>query len=140
MAAILRQGKTKKVYLPVTASTAIGKDAFVAWSSGKLIAATSTTAGSSIVGTLVKAIVSTDADYADERLVAVNVPVEKFTVWEIDVTSGLVAADIGLYQDLTSSTHVNRGASTFDIVQCVKVLSTTKGLFHLNIGPDAIAK
>lgn len=128
------------MWLPVTASTAIAAGALVAFSSGKLIAATSTTAGSAIAGVLRKAIAATDSDYASERLVAVEVPVEKNVVWEADVTSGLVAADIGLYQDLTDSVTVNRGASTYDIAQCVKVISTTKGLFYLNIGADAIAK
>lgn len=137
---IRKQGKTKLVWLPVTASTAIAKGALVAFSSGKLIAATSSTAGNVIVGVLRHAITSSDADYASERLVEVEVPVEKNTVWEADVTSGLVAADIGLYQDLTDSVTVNRAASTYDIVQCVRVLSTTKGYFFLNIGSDAIAK
>lgn len=137
---IRNAGKTKKIYLPVTASTAIAEGALVAFSSGKLIAATSTTAGSDIVGVLVKAITSSDSDYASERLVAVEVPIEREVLWEAAVTSGLVATDVGLYQDLTDSVTVNRAASTYDIVQCRKVISTTKGLFVLNIGPDAIAK
>ena len=136
---VRHKGKTKFVWRPVTASTPIGVG-LVAFSGGKLVAATSTTVSSDTVGVLRHAIAATDADYALERLVEVEVPLEKFTEWEIDVTSGLVAADIGLYQDLTDLNTVNRGASTYDIVQCVKVLSTTRGIFHLNVGPDAIAK
>lgn len=134
------EGKTKIMYLPVTVSTAIAEGALVAFSSGLLIAATNSTAPESIVGVLRKTIAATDADYATARLVPVEVPVEMNTVWEADVTSGLVAADIGLYQDLTDASTVNRGASTYDVVQCVKVLSTTKGLFLLNIGVLADAK
>ena len=130
---IRKQGKTKFMYLPVTPSTAIAAGALVAWASGKLIAATSTTAATITAGVLVEAITSSDSDYADDRLVAVEVPVEKNVIWEADVTSGLVAADRGLYQDLTDASTVNRGASTYDIVQCTKVLSTTKGEFILNI-------
>ena len=63
-----------------------------------------------------------------------EVPVETNVVWEGAVTSGLVAADIGLFQDLTDGSTVNRAASTYDAVQCVKVLSTTKGHFILNLG------
>ncbi len=137
---VRKQGKTKLMWLPVTVSTALSKGALVAYSSGYLIAATSTTTCSSIVGVLRHAIASTDSDYATARLVEVEVPVEKNVVWEAAVTSGLVAADIGLYQDLTDSLTVNRAASTYDIVQCVKVISTTKGWFVLNIGPDARAK
>ncbi len=137
---IRKQGKTKLMWLPVTTSTALSAGALVTFSSGKLIAATSTTVGSDIVGVLRHTIAATDADYATARLVEVEVPVEKNVVWTADVTSGLVAADIGLYQDLTDSLTVNRGASTYDIVQCTKVLSATKGEFLLNIGVDARAK
>jgi len=132
---IRRKGKTKVMWLQVTASTAIGKGALVAWSSGKLIAATATTAPTSIAGVLVKAIAATDDDYANERLVAVEVPVELNVEWEAAVTSGLVAADRGLYQDLTDSLTVDRSASDYDVVQCTRVVSTTLGYFILNIGP-----
>jgi len=135
-----KSGRTKMVPLPVTPSTEFEKGALVAWSSGKLVPATSTTVCSDIVGVLVKAITSTDDDYADDRNVLVEIPVEKDVVWEADVTSGLVASDVGLYCDLTDSVTVNRGASTYDIVQCRGVITSTKGLFVLNIGPDARAK
>lgn len=135
MAFKLKQGKTKTMWLPVTASTAIAANALVAWSSGYLIAATSSTAPTSIAGVLKKTIAATDADYAvSGRLVPVEVPVEANVVWEVDVTSGLVVADRGLYCDLTDSVTVNRGSSSYDVVQCVGVISTTKGLFVLNIG------
>lgn len=134
MSFIRHRGKTKIMWLPVTPSTAISARALVAWSSGKLIAATSTTAPTSIAGVLKKAIAATDADYALDRLVPVEVPVECNVEWECDVTSGLVAADRGLYQDLTDSLTINRAASSYDITQCVKVVSSTKGIFILNIG------
>ncbi len=135
------QGKTKLMFLPMTASTAVSGGTLMTFSSGKLIAATSTTAGHEIIGVLRHTIAATDSDYAtDARLVEVEVPVEKNVVWEIDVTSGLVAADVGTYDDLTDGATVNRGASTYDIAYCVKVISSTKGQFILNIGPDADAK
>ena len=132
------QGRTKLMWLPVKVSTALSVGSLVAFSSGKLIAATATTAPTSIIGVLRHAIAATDSDYATERLVEVEVPVENNVVWEADVTSGLVAADIGLFQDITSATHVNRDASSYDVVQCVKVLSTTKGLFILNVGTSGM--
>jgi hypothetical protein len=77
----LVEGRTKKVPLPVTASTAIAQGALVVFSGGKLIAATSTTAAKDTVGVLVKAITATDADYAvDSRLVEVEVPIENYTI------------------------------------------------------------
>lgn len=138
MAFKLKQGRTKYMDLPVTVSTAITAGSIVAWDSGYLIAATSTTAPSTHAGVLVKTIATTDSDYATARKVAVEVPIENATVWEGDVTSGLVVADRGLYQDLTNAYTVNRAASTYDAVQCVDVISTTKGLFHLNLCTSGI--
>lgn len=130
----IKKGGTDLKKYPVTASTEFDAGALVAFSSGKLIPATSVSAKETIVGILPKAISSSDSDYADERFVSVIVPKEKNVEVEADVTSGLVAADVGLYQDLTSSTAVDRSASSVDVVQCVRVISSTKGVFRLNIG------
>jgi len=131
---ILHAGRTKNISYPVTPSTEIAAGSLVVFSSGYLVAATSSTHAYETAGVLVKAIASTDDDYADARTVEVQVPIENYTEWEAPVTSGLVAADVGLFQDLTDAVTVNRGSSTYDIAQCIKVLSTTKGIFHLNIG------
>ena len=140
MAFIRKQGKTKLMWLPVTASTALSANSLVAWSSGRLIAATATTAGNVIAGVIRHAITSADSDYAVTRDVEVEVDVEKRVTWEADVTATLVVADVGLYCDLTDASTVDRAASTYDIVQIAKFISTTKADVHLNIGPDAIAK
>ena len=128
------RGKTKTAWLPVTASTTFSKGAIVAFASGYLIEATSSTAALSHVGVIKKAILSSDADYADARKVPVEVPLDKFVEWEGDVTSGLVAADVGLLVDLTDANTINRGASTIDAAQVTGVISSTKGLFRLNLG------
>ena len=130
----VNKGRVVRRWLPVTPSTAIAAGAIVSWSSGNLIAATSSTAAITHAGVLEKTIAATDDDYASDRLVSVLVPIEKNVVWEADVTSGLVAADVGLEQDLTDASTVTRGASSVDVAQCVGVISTTKGLFHLKIG------
>jgi hypothetical protein len=129
----VHSGKTKEVPMPVTPSTAIAAGTLVTFSSGKLVAATSSTAAANIVGILKGTIASTDEDYADDRLVSVLVPTEKHVEYEADVTSGLVAADVGLEQDLTNGATVNRAASTVDVVKCLRVLSTTKGIFLVKI-------
>ena len=131
MAFIKHRGKTKFVYLPVTTSTAITKGTLLTFSSGLLIAATSSTAAADIVGVIRHTIASTDTDYATARLVEVEVPVERMTEWTADVTSGLVAADILKEVDLTDGATVNRGASSIKAVRCSAVLSTTKGLFYV---------
>ena len=141
MAFRLKKGKTKIEWLPVTTSTAITGGYLVAFSSGYLIAATSTSASSAIAGVLVKTIATTDADYAVARLVAVEVPVDKNTVWEADVTSSLATTSPGYFFDLTNGGYVNgaTAAATYDVVRCVGYISATKGLFTLNIGTDGIA-
>lgn len=133
MAFQVSKGKTKEVALPVTASTAISAGALLTFSSGRLVAATAGTTAANIVGVLKKTIAATDDDYASTRDVSVIVPVERHVEWEADVTSGLVAADVGLEQDLTDASTVNRGASSVDVVKCQKVLSSTKGIFLVKI-------
>ena len=133
MAFKVRKGKVKTIWLPVTVSTAFTKDSIVSESSGYLIAATSSTAALSHIGVIPRAILATDADFAVARLVPVIVPMEKNVEWEGDVTSGLVAADVGLLVDLTDSATINRGASTYDVAMVRKVISATKGVFILNL-------
>lgn len=134
MAFIRNKGKTKVMFMPVTTSTAITKGSLVQFSSGLLIAATSSTIPGLLEGVLVKTIAATDADYATARSVAVEVPVEKHVVWESDVTATLVVGDIGAEVDLTDANNVNRGASSIKIAKCVSFISTTKGLFYLKFG------
>lgn len=126
-------GKTKEIQLPVTPSTALSEGSILTFTSGKLVAATAGTTSANTVGILKKAIVAADADYASDRLVSVLVPVEQNVIYECDVTSGLVVGDIGGEFDLTSSTHVNRGASSVDVVKCVGVISSLKGLFFVKL-------
>src|SRR5436853_4125787 len=131
MAVKLRKGKTKFVYLPVTTSTALTVDTLVTFTSGLLVAATSSTATADLIGVIRHGIASTDSDYATARSVEVEVPVERLTEWEMDVSSGLVAGDILKEVDLTDAANVNRGASSIKIVRATKVLSTTKGMFFI---------
>lgn len=126
MAFIKVAGKTKNMWYPVTPSTALAARSLVVFSSGKLIAATASDAANTIVGILVKAIAATDSDYASDRLVAVEVPVEKNVEYEFD-TASLVATDVGTLADLTDASTVNRGASSVDVVRITKYLSATKG-------------
>lgn len=134
MSFIPKKGKWKREALPVTPSTALSANSLVTLSSGKLVAVTAGTTAVNLVGILEKAIASTDSDYASDRLVSVLVPLERFAVCEADVTSGLVAADIGTEVDLTDASTVDRSASAVKAVKVVKVLSTTKGHFFVKFG------
>lgn len=133
MAFVRFKGRTKTEWLPVTTSTAFTKGAIVSWSSGLLIPATSSTTALSHAGVIKKTIASTDSDYATARLVPVEVPLDKNVLWVADVTSGLVAADIGLEVDLTDSLNINRGASSIKVAMVMGVLSSTKGYVVLKL-------
>ena len=120
------KGKTKNVYLPVTPSTVLAARSLVTLTGGKLVAAVAGTLAPNLAGVLVGAIALTDADYASERLVAVEVPMEKNVIYEFP-TAGLVATDIGVDVDLTDAVTVNRAASAIGVVRPTKVLSAILG-------------
>ena len=132
MAFIKYKGKTVTRWLPVTTSTAITKGSIVSWSSGLLIAATSSTTALSHAGVIKKTIASTDSDYATARLVPVEVPVEKNVIWLADFTTTLVTTDIGAEVDLTDALTVNRGASSVDACIIAGYISATKGYVTIN--------
>jgi hypothetical protein len=145
MAFIRKSGKTKIMWLPVAASAgAVTNGALMSYSSGVLVPATNTVAGNTIAGVIRKAITTADSDYATARLVPIEVPVEKNVVWEAPVNVGTLATtSVGLYFDLdTADTGlgIDQSASTYDIAQCVKYISTSKGHFILNIGCDGAVK
>ncbi len=125
---VLKRGRTRITDLPVTTSTAIGAGAIVTFSSGLLIAATSSTAAADHVGVLLTAITASDSDYATARSVKVQVPVERYCEWYAD-TASLVAGDIGAEVDLTDSKTVNRGATSIKVGRFIQVLSSTLGVF-----------
>lgn len=137
-------GKTKVMWLPVTASTAIAEGSLVSFASGLLVAATASVAGNTIPGVLRKAIAATDSDYAiSGRLVPVEVPVEKNVVWKAPSQGTLATTTVGTFMDLDSGNAgigVNQAGGTYDVVQHIKYLSASVGHFILNIGTDAIAK
>ena len=118
-------GKTKWIHLPVTPSTVLAEGALLRLTSGKLVAAAAATAAVDIAGVLRKGIAATDADYALDRLVEVEVPLEKHVVYEFE-TVAAVATDIGLEVDLVDADTVDRSASAVKVVKITKVLSATK--------------
>lgn len=139
-----KQGKTKFMYFGSTASQLISKGAVVALSSGRLIPAANDTAPSSIVGVIRHAITATDPEYLTAgTLVEVEVPVEKWVVWEatVDATGALTNTDQGTYMDLSTDDDglsVDTTVSTLDTVLCVGYKSATLGRFVLNTGPKGV--
>lgn len=92
MSFIPKQGKVKTVWVSVTPSTALTKYTLVEFTSGKIAAADDNEAAADIFGVLGKTIAAADADYADDRLVPVIVPVERHVVWEADSEDTFVLA------------------------------------------------
>lgn len=141
-----KRGKTKFMYFPIAASVPALKGELMALSSGTLIIATATTAGSDIVGVLRHTIASTDADYTSAKVVEIEVPVEKNVEWIADVTGTAVVGDVGTYKDWTAGNgttttgSVTQAASTYDIAFVTQFVSTSKVVVVLNVGVDARAK
>lgn len=127
------KGKTVTRWLPVTVSTTFTKGDIVKFSSGAIIKATTTSAAKDAVGVIKKTIAATDADYATARLVPVEVPLEKMVQWR-STGVALVASENGLWMDLASAGTVDRAGSTYDAVQQFSVISSTEGIFILNLG------
>jgi hypothetical protein len=119
-------GRTMVKHLPMTPSTAITSGSLVTFASGKLVAAVAGTTAPNLVGVIRKTITAADADYAADRLVPVEIPLDKHVTYEFP-TTGLVAADIGVDVDLTDANTVNRAATAIGVVRTTKVLSATKG-------------
>ena len=137
MAFIRKRGKTKFMYFNWDASSgaiAAGSLMMIGGDTGYTKIATSTTPAEEIMGVLRHAIATTDANYAVDHPVEIEVPVELNVVWEADVTASLATTNVGKVCDLTDAATVNAAASTYDIALCTGYISTTKGEFILNVG------
>lgn len=125
MAFRLHKGKTKTMWLPVTTSTAMVKGDVVEFTSG-LIALADADETNAVFGVIKKTIASTDADYADARRVPVEVPVQRFCVWEVEDLSGTFSAsDIGAEYGLTDANTVDQTETTNAVFLVTEFVSTT---------------
>lgn len=131
MSAILKEGATKVDYLQKAASTAIAINAVLTFDgSGGVIHAVSTS--TRIAGVSLKAVVSTDSDYALQTRIPVVIPTPE-SVFEMDVTTGtLTAAMVGNQYDLDSHLGINVNATSHKQVTIVAFLSATKALVKFN--------
>jgi hypothetical protein len=131
---ILRKGETKNENMSVTPSQAFSADTLVKFTSGKLVPCIAGDAAIDVVGIIRKAIASTDADYALDRLVPIEVPAEKHCVYEMEVGTGTIAAtDRGTEYDLAGAATVDQSATTDKVVKLIKFISTTKGEFFIKM-------
>lgn len=118
MSVIVKKGRCKIEWLPVTTSTAFTKDTLVDYSSNLIAAAADN--DTDVAGIITKAITSSDSDYATSRLVPVRVPIDKHVVFEMDYTgSPGVGADYGI----SDKTTVDGSDTSNKLVRVIRVLS-----------------
>lgn len=130
MSFILKSGRTRIEYFPKKASTAISANALLSFYR-ELGQVAPVTSGSKILaGVSLRAVVSTDDDYASTTRIPVVVP-SSDAVFEAD-TSSATAANVGNRYDLTDSLTVNLSGTTNKVVTVVGVISATKVLVKLN--------
>lgn len=134
MAFIPKQGRMKEIWLPVTASTALTKNALVTFTSGLLVAATAGTTAVNLAGIVDRTIASTDADYATSaRLIPIKVPTERHAIYECDGTGTFVSTDVGVEFDLSTSLVLDKAATTTKVAKVTKFISASKVLAMLKI-------
>lgn len=128
------RGRTKDIPLPVTTSTAIAVNRLVEFTSGLIAEADDN--DTVLAGVLIKAITSTDSDYASSRQVSVRVPIERHVVWECDAAagSGFSASDIGGEFGISDSGTLDQTDTTNKVFLVTEVVSATKvrGFLKIN--------
>ena len=128
----LYSGHPKVEWYPKIASTAIAVgDLLYADGSGAVQPADATSGDH--IGVCMKAIASTDSDYASTTSIPVMVPTED-TTWLVDVDTGtaLTTAMVGNRYDLTDANSLNVGGTSKKVVTIVKYKSATKAVVKIN--------
>ena len=133
MAFKLYKGRTKQEWFPVTTSTALAAGTLVEFTSGLIAGADADETAGGVRGVLVKTIAATDADYASARSVAVQVPLDKHTVWEADATGTFATTDIGVEYGISDSGTVDKAETSTVHFLVTEVVSATKVRGYLKI-------
>jgi hypothetical protein len=115
------------------ASTAMAKDTVVAFNgSGFLVPATAASTPASIAGILQRDVLATDADYAQNSIVPVEVPRQREDRFIVDVEAGTVTqAMVGTRVDLNDAAGLNVAGTTYKVALIEELLSTTRGTASL---------
>lgn len=131
-------GRTKIMWFPKTAAAAIGTNVFVDFASGYITVCASDT-GELILGVYRGDSYSTADTYVN--LVPVEVPIEKYVEWELDVyDSGCAQSIVGTYVDLHTDGGQLLGSTSTDASLLVtKYISATKARVVIAKGADTIS-
>lgn len=130
----LYKGRVKTEWFPVTTSTALAANSLVEFTSGLIAAADADETAGGVRGVLVKAIAATDSDYATARTVAVQVPLDKHTVWEATGTGTFVATDIGTEFGISDAVTVDKAETLIVHFLVTEFVSATlvRGYLKIN--------
>ena len=133
MAFVFTKGRTRLRSLPKTTSTTITAGDLLIMTSGLLATALNNTT-TTVVGVAVKAVASTDGDYATAAArLLVEVPADTTCVLSAPVANGsLLTTSIGVKFGLTSAGAVDFADNTDIVVTCVDFISASEGLFALD--------
>ena len=124
-------GKPKVEWFPKTASTAFINGGLTSMITGLLIPADATSGQH--FGVILRDVLSTDDDYADENKVPVDFCAAE-DVFEADVPNGdLALADIGITCDLMADgAGIDPDATSKNVVTIVGYVSASKALIKVN--------
>lgn len=118
------KGKTRVEWLDVTTSTAFAKNSLVEWTSGLIAVADDN--DTDVAGVILKAIASTDSDYATARKVPVLVPVERHVLWEADTADTYVQATHGGVEcGIVDAANIDLDDTTNDVFRPIKAGSAS---------------
>jgi len=131
MAFYIDSGRVVTEWYPKVASTVFAQGDLVYFNeTGEIIPADSTSGDH--LGIIQKAIAATDADYASETLVPVQVIQPGQSVRCDNVDGTLTAAMIGGFYDLSNAESVNVAAQSKNVVLVKRFISATEGIFMVN--------
>lgn len=129
------KGRTILRSFPRTASVTFTANDMVVLSSGALATVTGSLS-TGVIGLIVKAVASTDSDFATSGVSAlVEVPVDDNALLEIDVANGtLLTTSVGVRFGMSTAGAVDFADTTNTVVACEQYISGTKGIFTLKKG------
>lgn len=124
-------GEPNIQYMPKAASTAFANgDLTYANGSGFIIPADSTSGNH--MGIILRDVLSTDSDYADNTQVPLDVP-KPTDLFEVDVDNGdLATTDIGNFADLDAAGSIDPDATSKNVVVIVGYISASKAIVRIN--------
>lgn len=116
------------------ASTAFSANSLVARSAALDTIEPADASDTELVGICLKTVASTDSDYASNTRIPVLVPIVKGAEMVGDVGTGTIAiTDEGNEYDIATANGIDASASATDAVKLLTFISSTRGIFCINL-------